>query len=513
MKERYKKTLRKIQNKQPSFVYSKTYPTRSSPGKFYGTAKLHKVPNNGTVDQLPLRLIISNTGTATYDLAKYLAQLLKPLSESQYAIKNGKAFTKRLKKMAIPPEYKMVSFDVVSLFTNILLDETIDIIIKRIYDKKEINTDIPKEEMRELLYLCTKNAHFTLNNKTHLQVDGVAMGSPLGPVLANIFMVELERNIIPTLSNDVFLWKRYVDDTICFIKLTSINKVLETLNSYHKNIKLTIETETENKLSFLDVLLIRNNSLISTKVYRKNIITGIYINWKLFAPNNWKWGTLKTLVTRAIDIRSTDEYLKEELEHMRTVFHHRNNYPLWVINKVIDDAKKVPSADENDSSSTDKIHHLMLPYQGDKGSNLLKSMKRYVSKLLPEHTKLEITFTGKKLNLYFSIKDKTSFEHQHDLIYYVNWTEPSCRDNYVGETGRRIIERIKDHSGRDHASHMVKHNIETSHTDVNTANFKIIDMNFSNNKRKRKIAESLWIKDLRTTLTVQEKSIPLKLSN
>ena len=182
--------------------------------------------------------------------------------------------------------------------------------------------------------------------------------------------------------------------------------------------------------------------------------------------------------------------MQEELEHIQTVFHHRNNYPLWVINKVINDAKKVPSTNESDSSSNDKIHQLMLPYQEDKGSNLIKSMKRYVSKLLPEHTKLEIIFKGKKLNSYFSLKDKTRFEHQRDLRHYANCTEPSCSDNYVGESGRRIIERIKDHSSRDHASHMVKHNIETSHTDVNTANFKIIDMNFSNNKKKQEIAES-----------------------
>ena len=57
----------------------------------------------------------------------------------------------------------------------------------------------------------------------------------------------------------------------------------------------------------------------------------------------------------------TDEYLKEELEHIGTVFHHRNTYLLWVINKVIDDSKKVPSADENDSNSNDKIPRLMLP--------------------------------------------------------------------------------------------------------------------------------------------------------
>ena len=59
--------------------------------------------------------------------------------------------------------------------------------------------------MKELLYLWTKNAHFTLNSNTYVQADGVAMGSPYGPVLANIFMVELEQNIIPTLSKDISL--------------------------------------------------------------------------------------------------------------------------------------------------------------------------------------------------------------------------------------------------------------------------------------------------------------------
>ena len=115
-------------------------------------------------------------------------------------------------------------------------------------------------------------------------------------------------------------------------------------------------------------------------------------------------------------------------------------------------------------------------------------------------------------------------EHQYHLIYHANCTEPSCHTDYVVETGRRIVEsrknleiviveRIKYHSGRDHAAHLVKHNIETFHTDVNTANFKIIDINFSNNIKKQKTVESLWIKDLRPTLNVQKKSVPLKFFN
>ena len=115
---------------------------------------------------------------------------------------------------------------------------------------------------------------------------------------------------------------------------------------------------------------------------------------------------------------------------------------------------------------------------------------------------MEVTFTGKKLNSCFSIKNRTKSEHQHDLVYYVKCTESSCRDNDAEETGHKIRDRVKDHSGRDNASYMVKKNIKTSHTDVNTANFEIIDTNFSNNKRKWEIAESLWIKDLRPTLNV-----------
>ena len=222
----------------------------------------------------------------------------------------------------------MVSFDVTLLFTNVQLNKTIEIILKKVYEKKEILTTIPKPVMTELLYLCTKNVHFSFNNEIYMQNNDVAMDSRLGPVLANIFMVELERTIIPSLSDKIKFWKRYVDGTIVFVKTNKINNILSSLNSYYSNIQFTMEIEQNNKIPFLVVLLIRHVETISTNVYRKVTNTDFYINWKSFAANNLKWGTLKTLVRRAYDVCSSDYYLGFELQQLKKVFHEQNDYPM-----------------------------------------------------------------------------------------------------------------------------------------------------------------------------------------
>ena len=83
-----------------------------------------------------------------------------------------------------PNGYQVVSFDVKSLFTNVPLDRTIDIVLRRVYDKHELQIPITKSEMTEILILCRKNVHFTFDNVIKVQNDGVAMGSSLGPVLS-----------------------------------------------------------------------------------------------------------------------------------------------------------------------------------------------------------------------------------------------------------------------------------------------------------------------------------------
>ena len=176
----------------------------------------------------------------------------------------------KIKNENVPQNCNMVSFDVKFLFTSVPLEYTIDIIIKQIFEDYKITTIFTKSEMKKLLTLCTKNVHFSFNNEIYIQIDGVAMGSPLGPVIANIFMVELETTLVPKLEDHVQKWRRFVDDTFAYVKIGSVEYVLSVLNSFHKNIKFTYKEEQNNTLPFLDVLFIRDGEKLNTTVYRKD---------------------------------------------------------------------------------------------------------------------------------------------------------------------------------------------------------------------------------------------------
>ena len=121
-------TLREIKEDIGEETYKKIYPSGSNPGKFYGTAKIHKLSNEedmniNQVDRLPLRPIVSNINTATYRTSKFLAQLLAPLGKSKYTISSTEEFITKLRSTTPPDGYEMISFDVVSLFTNVPLEK------------------------------------------------------------------------------------------------------------------------------------------------------------------------------------------------------------------------------------------------------------------------------------------------------------------------------------------------------------------------------------------------------
>ena len=142
----------------------------------------------------------------------------------------------------------------------------------------------------------------------------------------------------------VLNWKRFVDDTIGYVKNGSIDVILSKFNSFHPNIQFTYKVEEENKLPFMDVRLIRNINFIETKVYRKPSNNDIYLNWKSFTPKTWKRSTLRTLIKRAYLICSSQKQLVDELKHLEYVFEKYKNFPKWVIDQLLSD---VQSEDSN----------------------------------------------------------------------------------------------------------------------------------------------------------------------
>ena len=127
--------------------------------------------------------------------------------------------------------------------------------------------------------------------------------------------------------------------------------------------------------------------------------------------------------------------------------------------------------------------------------------------------KPQITYTGKKLGSLFQTKVQTIFQHKHDVIYHGKFPAENCVDNYIGETARRVNERTVDHAGRDTMPHLLKHWIESGHKPLEAVDYKIIGTGYRKNTMKRKLSETLFIKELKPTLNIQEKSVPLKLFN
>ena len=185
----------------------------------------------------------------------------------------------------------MASFDVTSLFTNIPVGETIEIMSSQIFANRVVFEGLDRSHFIKLLPLAVRNCHFTFNNRVYQQIDGVAMGSPLGPLFATIFISFHEKTWLhncPSLFKPL-LYRRYVDD--CFLLFKSLNHVplfLDYFNRQHPGISFTSELEKDGKLPFLDVEIFRSSAKFSASVYRKPTFTGLFTYFHSFIPLAYK---------------------------------------------------------------------------------------------------------------------------------------------------------------------------------------------------------------------------------
>ena len=160
------------------------YPSGSATARIYGTPKMHKF---SPCDIFPkLCPIVSSIGTFNHDLTRFLCDLLSPVVPDDYSCKDAFSFVSQIKNANLFGTF-LVSYDVTSFFTNIPLQETIDIAINPIFNHN-LNLNIPRKELQKLFLFAESQTHSLFNDKFYNQIDGTAMGSPSAPVLANIFM-------------------------------------------------------------------------------------------------------------------------------------------------------------------------------------------------------------------------------------------------------------------------------------------------------------------------------------
>ena len=181
--------LRRIKkdNNLEEGMYKAMYLTGCIPPKFYGLPKVHKTGN-------PLRPIVSSRGSVTYGVAKVLSKVLKPLvGKFAYQIQSTSDFVNRAKGLTLQLGECLTSYDVTSFFTSVPIDPALKI-IKDILEKDEKLNDrtvLSVQDITELLVFCLHNTYFSFQNKVHELIVGAAKGSPVSPIVANLYMEHL----------------------------------------------------------------------------------------------------------------------------------------------------------------------------------------------------------------------------------------------------------------------------------------------------------------------------------
>ena len=437
-------------------TYNNLYDVGCSPGKFYGLVKVHK-------DSYPIRPVVSMIDTPEYVLAKWLDSYIKPNIPSGFMLNSTEQFVSAVKDFPVCSDDKLVSFDVKSLYTNIPLKETIGIVADYLYSEDAVcSPPLPKNIFKKILTLVTEG-FFVFNGEFYKQVDGLAMGGPLGPTLANFFLANLEKHkmfaICPH-QHRPKLYLRYIDDVFAiFDKSQSYTPFFDFINALHRNLEFTVEVAT-NSLPFLDVNVRLGTDGVKLTVYRKPTNTNVILNFHAIAPTQWKAGLIFCMLHRAWKVCSSMTLFNAEVSTLRDIF-GENGYPTVFFNRVVHKFEKLiraPVHDNDDSAIADEDVErrfiIKLPFVNKASQLFAKRLKMLIHKKLG--VKINIVYKSCKLSSFFSLKDKTPLALTSKCVYKF-----SClRDvnvTYIGETTRPLAVRVDEHLASTKKTAVRKH--------------------------------------------------------
>ena len=203
----------------------------------------------------------------------------------------------------------LVSFDVKSLDTNIPVEDTLCIIREKLDNDPSLpdRTSLSPASICKLLSLCLKTTSFRFRDTFYKLNDGVAMGSPVSVVVANLFMEHFEAKAIAQSLIKPALWKRFVDDVLAIMQRKACDDFLHYLNSRHPNITFTSEEESDNRLPFMDLTIRRTiEGRLDLTVYRKPTHTEQCLAFNSHHPTSDKRNVIAALHHLAQRVISND---------------------------------------------------------------------------------------------------------------------------------------------------------------------------------------------------------------
>ena len=220
---------------------------------------------------------------------------------------------------------------------------------------------IKEDLLKKLLMKATRDVEFIFNGKMFKQIDGVVMGSPLGPVLANIFL-GFHESRIPE-RQWPRLYRKFVDDTFALVESrSSVEKFLKGLNGLHSGVlRFTMEHEENGRLPFMDVLVRREMAGFMTTIYRKPTFTGLYTCWDSYCAMGQTIALIQSLMQRVKKICSA-RYLNAEVENLKEIF-RKNGYPEPIVSRVMQQALDHQPALASELKKQEKVF-IRLPWPG-----------------------------------------------------------------------------------------------------------------------------------------------------
>ena len=294
---------------------------------------------------------------------------------------------------------------------------------------ENLTLPIPHRDFVDLLDLCVTFNYFAFDQKLYKQKFGMAMGSPISAVLANLFMESMEvgpyANIIPPNVT----WLRYVDDVLLIApRRLSIKQLQDKINEVEESIQFTLESEEDGKLPFLDTLLVKDGNLLKFKVYRKPTNKNDLLHYFSHHALQVKRGVVIGFFLRALRVCSP-EFLEEECQYIYDTF-RRLRYPPHIIRRCRERATNIM---QSPTVERPRPRWVVLP-TGNTASVLSRVMTSDKMKIVCGTSKTIRDITRPK---------KVSSGEAIAGVYVIPCGQ--CDKKYVGETARGLNIRVREH--------------------------------------------------------------------